>query len=404
MSSIKIIEEKCIGCKLCIKVCPYDAIIVEEKKAVIDLDKCTYCGICVSACKKYEAIEITVGTSHILPFVTENLRDYKNVLVFAETRDGQIMEVSYEILGEGAALARKLGANVEAVLVGDDVKKLAGDLVLRGAHKVYVIEDKDLNKFESSAYTHVLESLVKNSKPEIFLFGATSIGRALAPRLAVRLKTGLTADCTELDIDDEKKILLQTRPAYGGNIMATIITPNHRPQMATVRPHVMKKAEIDHRHKGEIVVFRVDNVKKNVKTKILEIIHEAKENVNLSEADIIISGGRGLSKPENFNLIRELAETLGGVVGASRAAVDAGWIPHYHQVGQTGKTVHPKIYIACGISGQIQHLAGMQSSDTIIAINKDPEAPIFKVADYGIIGNLFEVIPAFIKEIKASRG
>jgi electron transfer flavoprotein alpha subunit len=287
--------------------------------------------------------------------------------------------------------------------LGNNVESITQDLIAHGADKVYHVDSPELNDYRDEPYSRIVSKLIVKYKPEIVLCGATIIGRSLIPRVAVQIGTGLTADCTGLDIAKDTGLLLQTRPAFGGNIMATIITANNRPQMATVRHKVMKEVAADKTRRGEIV--KVDFQKQDYysRTKVQKFVEELEETVNLTEADIIVSGGRGIKAPENFALIRELAKVLGGAVGSSRAAVDNGWIPYSHQVGQTGKTVCPKIYIACGISGAIQHLVGMQSSDTIIAINKDPDAPIFKVASYGIVGDLFEVIPELIKQIKSSR-
>jgi electron transfer flavoprotein alpha subunit len=273
-------------------------------------------------------------------------------------------------------------------------------LIKKGADKVYVVESPHLRNYQDESYARVLSALIREYKPEIVLTGATSIGRALIPRVAIEIETGLTADCTGLEIDTESRLLLQTRPAFGGNIMATIVCRDHRPQMATVRHKVMKELERDDSRNGEIIKKDFPEEVFFSRTKLLNSVEEATDLVNITEADIIVSGGKGLGKAENFTIIEELAKVLGGAVGASRATVDAGWIPYSHQVGQTGKTVCPKLYIACGISGAIQHLAGMQSSETIIAINKDPEAPIFKVATYGIVGDLFEVVPQLIKKLQ----
>jgi electron transfer flavoprotein alpha subunit len=273
-------------------------------------------------------------------------------------------------------------------------------LISRGADNVFLVEAEELENFQDEPYTNILVELIQRYKPEIFLCGATSIGRALISRVAVKIKTGLTADCTGLDIDLSKKILLQTRPAFGGNIMATIITPNHRPQMATVRHKVFEEAKPDRNRRGRIIKENFEKRFLFSRTRLLDIVEEITEIKNLSEADIIVSGGRGLQRGENFKLIEDLAKVLDGAVGASRAAVDSGWISYSHQVGQTGRTVCPKLYIAVGISGQIQHLVGMQSSKVIVAINKDPYAPIFKVATYGIVGDLFEVLPFLTRRLK----
>lgn len=286
------------------------------------------------------------------------------------------------------------------MLLGSGMEDAAESLGERGADKVYLVDNPALKAFQDDPYTEVMVRLIEEYKPEVILCGATTIGRSLISRVAIKVNAGLTADCTGLDIDEKERLLLQTRPAFGGNIMATIITPNHRPQMATVRHKVMKEAPLQPGRAAEIISKAYPEEVFSSRTKLLEMVEEPGETVNLSEADIIVSGGRGMASKENFALLEELAKTLGGAVGASRSAVDADWIPYSHQVGQTGKTVVPKLYIACGISGQIQHLIGMQSSRIIVAINKDPDAPIFKVATYGIVGDVNEILPALIKEFK----
>ncbi|MBD3264918.1 MAG: 4Fe-4S dicluster domain-containing protein [Candidatus Omnitrophica bacterium] len=395
MSNIKVIQDKCTGCGLCIKACPTGAIRIEKNKAVIDLDKCTLCRACLSTCK-FDAIRISEQKE-----ARQDISSYKGVWVFAEQRESNIAPVVFELLAKARELADTLDTYVGAVLLGSNIEDKARDLIQRGAEKVYVVDSPSLQHYIAENYTRAIVSLIKRYKPEIFLAGATTTGRSLVSRIAVNLYTGLTADCTGLDIDREKKILIQTRPAFGGNIMAQIISPNFRPQMATVRHKVMPEAEVDVKRKGEVIkedCFSSSSEDKRIK--FLDFIKETVATVNLAEADIIVSGGRGLKEPANFKLIEELAGVLGAAVGSSRACVDAGWIPYSHQVGQTGRTVCPKIYIACGISGQIQHLVGMQSSGTIIAINKDPDAPIFKVADYGIVGDIFKVVPSLTKLIK----
>ncbi len=390
---IRVIKEKCTGCGLCIKVCPFSAISkTSDNKVEIDVTKCNLCSACISACK-LSAIVIEREEEK------KDFSQYKNVWVFAEQKRGVIQPVVYELLGKGRELADRLRSQLWAILLGYRIRDQAQELIYRGADKVIVVEDLLLENFLDEPYTQVLVDLIQKYKPEILLAGATTIGRALVSRVAVKVHAGLTADCTGLEIDSEERLLLQTRPAFGGNIMATIITPNHRPQMATVRHKVMKEAKVDSKRKGEVEVLNYDG-KLGSRTKLIDMIDEVGKTVNLAEADIIVSGGRGLGKAENFRIIEELAEVLGAAVGASRAAVDAGWISYAHQVGQTGRTVCPKLYIACGISGQIQHLVGMQSSDIIVAINKDPEAPIFKVADYGIVGDLFEIVPLLTKRFK----
>ncbi len=391
--SIKIILDKCTGCEKCVPACPFGAIEVGDEKANIR-ENCNLCGACVEACP-FEAILLKKEEK-----VVAGSEDYTGVWVFAEQREGELQPVGLELLGEGRRLADTLGEELDAVLFGRDMERAAKQLIAYGADKVYLVSEERLHHYQCGLYTKVLTDLIKEQKPEIVLFGATTLGRSLAPRAAARLGTGLTADCTELEIDEEKGLLRQTRPAFGGNIMATILCPHHRPQMATVRPKVMRKPSPDSSRQGEIIKIpaRIDDG--DIITKILDTIREEAQVVDLQEAEIIVSGGRGLGKAENFNLIEGLAEALGGAVGASRATVDAGWIPSYHQVGQTGKTVQPKLYLACGISGAIQHQVGMRSSEIIIAINKDPHAPIFNIATYGIVGDLFQVVPLLTRKFQ----
>lgn len=331
----------------------------------------------------------------------QDINQYKDIWVFAEQRQGKITPVVIELLGEGRKLADTKGIKLNAILLGKDVNGLAEELIAYGAETVYVADDPLLENFTTDGYTKVIVDAVNEIKPEIVLIGATNIGRDLAPRIASRLNTGLTADCTKLEIDPEDGKIKQTRPAFGGNIMATIICPDARPQMSTVRPGVMDKAVRNDDNKGNIVPLKYDIKESDIRTKVIEIVKHAVEKVSLTDADIIVSGGLGLQNADGFKLIEELADKLGGVVGSSRAAVDAGWIDKSHQVGQTGTTVKPNLYIACGISGAIQHLAGMKESSIIVAINKDPDAPIFSVADYGIVGDLYKVIPEIISEIDA---
>ncbi|MDD4096663.1 MAG: electron transfer flavoprotein subunit alpha [Oscillospiraceae bacterium] len=392
MASIRIIPEKCVGCKLCVASCPFGAIQITDRKAVIQ-DNCTLCGACVSSCKFF-AIDFT--KDEVAPGA--DLSAYKGVWIFAEQKDGIASNVALELLGEGRKLADQLRVELSAVLIGEK-PDAAEVLIAHGADNVYVVDDPTLRDFNDESYTDVFAQLIRTYKPEIVLFGATAYGRSLAPRVASRIGTGLTADCTGLQIDDESKILMQTRPAFGGNLMATIICPNHRPQMSSVRPKVMKPIPADPSRKGSIIRPDV-TIPPVTSTKVAPITDNNGKMVNLAEADIIVSCGRGMGDPKNLKLVEELAEVLGAGVGASRAVVDAGWIEYNHQVGQTGKTVGPKVYFACGISGAVQHLAGMSSSDTIIAINKDPDAPIFKIATFGIVGDALEVLPALIKEFR----
>jgi electron transfer flavoprotein alpha subunit len=393
---IQVILEKCTGCTLCLKVCPFDAIRMMDKKASIDLNKCTLCGACVPACKFKAILLEKTQSKGVLP----HIKDYKGVWVFIEQKNGKVQSVAYELLGKAHELAAKLNTQVSGVLIGNKLDDQLDELIWHGADNIYLVEAPELANFQDEPYTNILVKLINKYKPEIVLCGATSIGRSLVSRVAITVDAGLTADCTGLDVDPQKKILLQTRPAFGGNIMATIISPNHRPQMSTVRHKVMQPMAPDKHRKGKIIKETFENSLYASRTKLLDIIEEVESLVNIAEADIIVSGGRGMGAPENFKLLEELAHVLGGAVGASRAAVDSGWMPYSHQVGQTGRTVAPKIYIACGISGQIQHLVGMQSSKIIIAINKDPDAPIFKVATYGIVGDVFQILPALTKKFK----
>jgi len=396
--SIKIITEKCVGCKLCVKTCPFGAIEVVDKKAVINLDKCTLCGACIESCK-FDAIVLTKLSPTDIQF-PKKLDEHKDIWVFCEQKKGIVQSVAYELLGRGRELADMLGVDLCGILLGENIKEEAHKVIHRGADKVYAVDSSALRHYQDEPYSKVLIQLIKEFKPEIVLCGATSIGRSLISRVAIGVHAGLTADCTGLDIDKKERLLLQTRPAFGGNIMATIICPNHRPQMSTVRHKVMKEAAEDKHRKGKIIERSYGGDIYSSRTRLLDVVEEIEETVNLTEANVIVSGGRGMQSPENFKLIEDLAKALGGAVGASRAAVDSGWKTYSHQVGQTGKTVCPKIYIACGISGQIQHLVGMQSSEIIVAINKDPHAPIFSVATYGIVGDLFEVVPELTRRFK----
>lgn len=397
MADIRINLDKCCGCGICIKSCPYNAMKVVHKKAVI-LENCILCGACASSCK-FMAIEFEkdADSSSI------DKSAYKGIWIFGEQKNGEVSGVALELLGEGRKLADQLKVGLAAVLMGDKVEPAAKKLISYGADDVYLVDDPSLKHFNDESYADIFVQLIAKYKPEIVLIGATTYGRSLAPRAASRLNTGLTADCTRLRIDKEKRLLVQTRPAFGGNLMATIICPDHRPQMCTVRPKVMKPLEQDLSRNGEIILTDIV-IPADVKVKVAGEVITLCEKVNLSEADIIVSGGRGLGDPKNFALVKELADVLGGAVGASRAVVDAGWIEYSHQVGQTGKTVGPKVYFACGISGAVQHLAGMSSSDTVIAINKNPEAPIFNIATYGIVGDVLEVLPALIAEFKKRLG
>ena len=392
--TILIDHAKCTGCGSCEPVCPFGVIEEVDEKAQVK-EGCNLCGACVDACVE-DAITIEV----VEQGVSEG---YSGVWVFAEQRDGRLKTVAYELLSEGRKLADKLGTEVYAVCVGHNVEGVE-QLITYGADKVYLVDDPALSDHQEDYYTAALVELVNQHKPEIFLAGATAMGRSFIPRVAAILYTGLTADCTGLDIDPESKLLLQTRPTFGGNVMATIMCQARRPQMATVRPHVFKKGASEAQRNGEVIKVDFDRAAVTSRTKLLSFVEDLSEKVKLDDAEIIVSGGRGLGKPDNFSLLKELADALGAALASSRPPVDEGWIPYSHQVGQTGKTVCPKLYIACGISGAVQHLAGMQTSDTIVAINEDPNAAIFEVATYGIIGDLFEVVPMLTDRLRKSRG
>ncbi|NLN84880.1 MAG: electron transfer flavoprotein subunit alpha [Candidatus Cloacimonetes bacterium] len=394
---IEVIEQICVGCGACIQACAYDAIHLENQIAVIDQDKCTLCGACVQACP-FDAIVIRKSGE-----VPTDKDDYRGIWVYAEQKDGVIAPVVFELLGKGRDLADQMETELSAVLLGERVEHLTSELIAHGADQVILVDDPQLSGFRDSRHAKALTELSREYKPAVILAGATVAGRSFIPRVAVQLHTGLTADCTGLEYDPETQNLLQTRPAFGGNIMATIVTSNHRPQMATVRPKVMNALERDDSRSGIVIQKQIIFDFEEDDCAWLGFEAEKTSLVNITEANIIVSGGRGLKEAKNFALLEELAEALGGAVGASRAAVDAEWIPYSHQVGQTGKTVKPTIYIACGISGAIQHLAGMSSADYVIAINKDPDAPIFKIADLGIVGDLFEVVPVLTKMVKEHR-
>ena len=331
------------------------------------------------------------------------LSDYKGIWTYAEQHDGKLQGVAIELLGEGRKLADELGVELCSVLLGSNVESLADELIAHGADKVYVADDPKLDKYTSDAYARVITDAVNEYKPEIVLMGATHDGRDLAPTVAAMLETGLTADCTKLAINDDKN-LVQTRPAFGGNLMAEILCAKHRPQMATVRPGVMDKAKLDAGHKGEVIKLAVNVTEDEMRIKVLDQVREVAGKVALTDASVIVSGGLGMGGADGFKMLQELADEFSNsTIGCSRAAVDAGWLDHSYQVGQTGVTVKPDIYFACGISGMIQHVAGMKGSKLIVAINKNPEADIFDIADYGIVGDVYKVVPALISEIKAAK-
>lgn len=324
----------------------------------------------------------------------------KNVYVFAEQRDGVIQKVAYELIGKARELAADLGQEVVAVVLGDGIQAAAAELFKHGADQVLVVDAPVLGEYSTEPYAKALTAIIKAKEPEIVIYGATAIGRDLAPRISARVHTGLTADCTRLEIDPETKGLLMTRPAFGGNIMATIVCPDYRPQMATVRPGVMQALEADDSKSGTVEVFDAGVSEADMNIKIREVVRDTKKSVDITEAKILVSGGRGIGGPEGFDMLKDLAEELGGEISASRACVDAGWIDRDRQVGQTGKTVRPNLYIAAGISGAIQHAAGMEDSELIIAINKNNTAPIFEIADVGIVGDCKVIVPKLTEALK----
>lgn len=395
--SVKILTDECIGCGSCLDACPFGGIEMKDSVAVLN-DNCTGCGACEESCPTQ-----AIFVERVESDAAADIDAYKGVWVFIEQTNGHIANVALELLGEGRKLADKLDVELSGVLLGDTVGELTKHCFAYGADNVYLVDGPVFKHYRTDSYTAAIVDLIGKYKPEIVLFGATNNGRDFAARIAVRITAGLTADCTGLDIDPETRLLLQTRPAFGGNIMATILCPETRPQMATVRPKVMKMMAPDYSRTGKIIQYEAKITEDDVATKILEIVEYSQKTINVAEADIIVSGGRGIKGPENYHLIENLAEVLGGAAGASRAAVDAGWVPHYRQVGQTGKTVAPKLYIACGISGAIQHLAGMQTSDIIVAINNDPDAPIFNVATFGLVGDLFKIVPMLTKKFEEAK-
>ena len=382
---------KCIGCQKCVKICPAVAIemyFTPEEQQIL-------AALAASSVPVEEDIDPEAAA------LAQKLAEYRGVWVFVEQTEGEAAKVSWELLGVGAGLAATLGVELCAVVIGEHVESLCHEAFAYGATKAFLLDAPVFKNYRTEAYVEGCCHLIEAHKPEVILMGATGMGRDLAGAIATRVATGLTADCTGLAIDD-KRNLMQTRPAFGGNIMATIMCDKFRPQMSTVRPNVMPMPERREGNSGEIIRDPFTVSEDSVLTKVIEIIRDShgKAGVDITGAEFIISGGRGMMGPENFALLQELADELDGVVGASRSAVDAGWMPGDRQVGQTGKTVRPKIYIACGISGAIQHLVGMQDSDLVIAINRDSAAPIFEVATYGIVGDLFQVVPALTAKIR----
>ena len=387
MALLHIDTEACIGCEACVSACPYGALGMVEGVAAVD-ERCTACRACLEVCP-VEALSLPEAQA-VAP---DDLDAYRGVWVWVEQFEGRACDISWEMMGQGRRLANTLGVPLTACVLGHNAGAIAEQAVAYGADRVFLADHPTLGTFRTEPYSRILVDLVREHRPEVFLLGASSRGRDLAGSVATPLHTGLTADCTGLEIDAEERLLVQTRPAYGGNIMATIVTPHHRPQMATVRHRVFEPPTPDPQRQGQIVPVPVALDEADVVTRVVEFVHESGD-VNLSDATIIVSGGAGLNGPDGFAPLAELAHVLGGAVGASRSAVDSGWVAYPHQVGQTGRTVRPDLYIACGISGAIQHLAGMSTAKVIVAINTDPEAPIFRVAHYGIVGDVKQVVPA----------
>lgn len=394
---LKIDKEKCTACGVCEATCAFGAIAVKGDCAEVN-ESCTLCGACVDNCPE-AALRIEIVDKR----AQADKDAYAGIMVFAEYRHGSIAPVSFELLGIGRKLADKRGTALSVVLPGGEVTRFADALIAAGADTVYLVEDPALQQFREDLYAAVLEQVIRERKPEVVLAGATAIGRSVMPYVATAIDAGLTADCTGLEIREKDGMLLQTRPAFGGNIMATIECPDTRPQMATVRPKVMAPAEPDPTRRGEVIRLELPPQVLQSRVEVLDSVINEADKVNIQEVETLVAGGRGLDSAKGFALLRELAAELGGAVAASRAAVDSGWIPYPHQVGQTGKTVSPKLYVACGISGAVQHMVGMQSAEVIVAINRDASAPIFNIATYGVVGDLYEVVPQLIRRLQEIR-
>jgi len=404
MAAIKISANRCTGCGFCLKVCPVSCITLKEKLAVIDENACTRCGACRQACFAlweksadktiFNAVEIEASAG-----AKRDLSGYKNVWCFAEVLHGKLSPAAFELLHIGRKLADGLGEKLCAVVMGKDVSGFCPELAQRGADIVYACSAPELENFVDENYAKCLAALVAEKKPNKLIFPATTLGRSLAAKAAILADTGLTADVTDLTLDKETGLMQATRPTFGGNLMATIVCADRRPEMCSLRPLTYPQSPKDESRKGEIIPFAFNPASHGAKAKFISFVPEEAGELDIGAAEIIVSGGRGLGKPEGFELIRKLAHALGGAVGASRAAVDSGWIAYRHQIGLTGKTVKPKLYLAFGISGQVQHTAGMSSSDLIVAVNRDPAAPLMEQAAYTVEADLYEFIPALLEEL-----
>ncbi|MHB8124886.1 MAG: FAD-binding protein [Desulfitobacteriaceae bacterium] len=406
--SVIIDKQKCIGCGACLDECPTQALDLVDGTIAVEEAKCTDCGICTESCPANalsliaSAAKPSASSTSAAPnngFNTDG-DVWSGVWVIIEYNHGKVAPVAWELLGEGRKLADDLGCELCGVVVGYQVEPVISEGFAYGAEKVYVVDNPVLKDFRTEPYAEALTKLITKYQPEIVLMGATAMGRDVFPAVATKMQTGLTADCTVLSIDPETKLLLQTRPAFGGNIMATIMCKTRRPQMSTVRPRVMAMPPRVEGRQGEIVREEIGLCEDDIRTKVIEFIKSDAKNIFLDKAEILVAVGLGVGSKKNMALVEELADVLGATLACSRGAVEAGWLSHDHQVGQTGVTVRPKVYIAIGISGAIQHLVGMETSDYIIAINNDPEASIFRVASYGIVGDLLQVVPAMTTEFK----
>ena len=388
------VTDECTGCSFCESVCPAKAIVMHGSKAVIN-DSCTTCGKCIEVCPAEAIIR-----EKSCPNADMNKNEYKGVWVFLEVTEQKLRKVGFELLGEARKLADATGQKLSGVIIGNNVADLTKDAFASGADQVYLVEAPELEQYNTDGFSIVLTDLIETYKPSVVLLGATDYGRDLAPRVACRIDTGLTSECTDFGMDEATGLVAWTRPAFGGRIIATILCPERRPQMGTIRPASYTPPVPDYTRTGSVIRVASKIKPGDIRTRLVKVIDNYKTPFNLEEAEIIVSGGRGMQSKKNFELIKELADVLGGTVGATRAAVDHGWIPYRHQVGYAGKRVKPKLYIACGISGALQHNAGMVTSDVIIAINHNSKATIFNIADFSVVGRCETLLPLIINEFK----